>query len=181
MPFECVSRRHPGIRRKWISPISARFSPTSRAPSGSSGCSRWCCGVGPQAGRVGGGELTGAPGFRRMEAHDEAPIPWRQFKRQVAQEFLSGETLHGLAKRHDISRNLIRVWVEKYEAGVFADEARGRRSVAGLRSAHRGPRASCRQAGVGTGVSKGGFALRTAAEQCDHIRDRRPCGMSTGR
>jgi hypothetical protein len=29
------------------------------------------------------------------------------FKRQVAQELVSGETLHGLAKRHDISRNLI--------------------------------------------------------------------------
>ena len=40
-----------------------------------------------------------------------------EFKRQVAQEFLAGETLHGLAKRHDISRNLIRIWVEKYEAG----------------------------------------------------------------
>ncbi|WP_109794333.1 transposase [Minwuia thermotolerans] len=46
-----------------------------------------------------------------------------EFKRQVAQEFLAGETLHGLAKRHDISRNLIRVWVEKYEAGTFDDDA----------------------------------------------------------
>lgn len=44
------------------------------------------------------------------------------FKRQVAQEFLAGETLHGLAKRHDISRNLIRIWVEKYEAGAFDDD-----------------------------------------------------------
>jgi transposase len=43
------------------------------------------------------------------------------FKRQVAQEFLAGETLHGLAKRHDISRNLIRVWVANYEAGAFDD------------------------------------------------------------
>src|ERR1700737_5529140 len=32
------------------------------------------------------------------------------FKRQVAQEFLAGETLHGLLKRHDVYRNLIRVW-----------------------------------------------------------------------
>ena len=47
-----------------------------------------------------------------------------EFKRQIAEEFLSGEMLHGLAKRHDISRNLIRVWVEKYEAGVFDDDAR---------------------------------------------------------
>jgi transposase-like protein len=47
-----------------------------------------------------------------------------EFKRQVAQEYLAGETLHGLAKRHDISRNLIRVWVEKYEAGAFDEDAR---------------------------------------------------------
>jgi transposase-like protein len=47
-----------------------------------------------------------------------------EFKRQVAQEFLAGETLHGLAKRHDISRNLIRVWVAKREAGEFDEDAR---------------------------------------------------------
>ncbi len=47
-----------------------------------------------------------------------------EFKRQVAQEFLSGETLHALAKRHDISRQLIRIWVEKYEAGALDEDAR---------------------------------------------------------
>jgi transposase-like protein len=36
------------------------------------------------------------------------------FKRQVAQEFLGGVTLHGLANRHELSRNLIRIWVKKY-------------------------------------------------------------------
>jgi transposase-like protein len=46
------------------------------------------------------------------------------FKRQVAEEYLAGETLHGLAKRHDISRNLIRVWLAKYEAGAFDDDAK---------------------------------------------------------
>jgi transposase len=45
-----------------------------------------------------------------------------EFKRQVAQEFLGGETLHGLSKRHDICRNLIRVWVQKYEAGAFDED-----------------------------------------------------------
>ena len=34
-----------------------------------------------------------------------------KFKRQVAQEFLAGETLHRLAKRYDLSRTLIRIWV----------------------------------------------------------------------
>ena len=45
-----------------------------------------------------------------------------EFKRQVAQDFIAGETLHDLAKRHDISRNLIRIWITKLEAGAFADE-----------------------------------------------------------
>lgn len=44
------------------------------------------------------------------------------FKRQVAQEFIAGETLHGLAKRHDLSRNLIRVWVRKYEEDALDDD-----------------------------------------------------------
>jgi transposase len=45
-----------------------------------------------------------------------------EFKRQVAQEYLGGETLHGLAKRHDIQRQLIRVWVSKYEEGAFDED-----------------------------------------------------------
>ena len=46
-----------------------------------------------------------------------------EFKRQVAQEFIAGETLHALAKRHDISRTLIRIWVKKFEAGAFDEDA----------------------------------------------------------
>ena len=47
-----------------------------------------------------------------------------EFKRQIAQEFIAGETLHALARRHDVSRNLIRVWVKKLETGAFDDDAR---------------------------------------------------------
>ena len=43
------------------------------------------------------------------------------FKR-LALEFLGGEALLRLSKRHDVSRNLIRIWVEKYEAGEFDEE-----------------------------------------------------------
>ena len=46
-----------------------------------------------------------------------------EFKRQVAQELLAGETLNGLAKRHDVDRNLIPIWVQKYEAGEFEEDA----------------------------------------------------------
>jgi transposase len=45
-----------------------------------------------------------------------------EFKRQVAQEDIVGETLHGLAKRHDLARNLIRIWVAKHEADAFDDD-----------------------------------------------------------
>ena len=38
-----------------------------------------------------------------------------EFKRQVAQEFLAGETLYGLAKRYDLSRTLVHVWVQKFD------------------------------------------------------------------
>ena len=46
-----------------------------------------------------------------------------EFKRRVAQEHLAdGVTLGALARHHDISRNLLRLWVEKYEAGEFDDD-----------------------------------------------------------
>ncbi len=44
------------------------------------------------------------------------------FKRQVAEEFLAGETLHGLSQRHDVSRQLIRIWVSKLEAAALDDD-----------------------------------------------------------
>ena len=31
--------------------------------------------------------------------------------------------LHGLARRHELSRTLIRIWVDKYEAGAFDEDA----------------------------------------------------------
>jgi transposase len=46
-----------------------------------------------------------------------------EFKRQIAQEFISGEALHALASRHGVSRNLIRIWVRKFEAEAFDDDA----------------------------------------------------------
>jgi len=44
-------------------------------------------------------------------------------KRQVVEEYLAGEALHALSKRHDVCRNLIRVWIEKYERGEYDDDA----------------------------------------------------------
>ena len=40
-----------------------------------------------------------------------------EFKRQVVAEYQAGELAHVLGRRHDLSRNLIRIWVEKAGAG----------------------------------------------------------------
>jgi len=57
-----------------------------------------------------------------MEAMTKHRSHSAAFKRQVAEEFLAGETLHGLSLRHDISRQLIRIWVGKFEAGALDDD-----------------------------------------------------------
>ncbi len=49
-----------------------------------------------------------------------------EFKRQVVAEYHAGETLHALGRRHDLLRNLIRIWTEKAEAGAL-DEAASER------------------------------------------------------
>ena len=61
------------------------------------------------------------------------------FKRQVIQEYLAGETLGGLADRHNLSRDLIRTWVDKYlypsqggdlcEAGVCDERAEAANTI----------------------------------------------------
>ena len=94
------------------------------------------------------------------------------FKRQVAQEFLAGETLHGLSKRHDICRNLIRVWVAKYEAGAFDEDARAATSSRSTQL--RSPPWSASSAGsTGARVSKGGIEKRTADEKREYVHDQR--------
>ena len=45
------------------------------------------------------------------------------FKRRFVQAYLAGETLHGPAGRHDLSRTPIRIRVEKYETGAFDEDA----------------------------------------------------------
>ena len=41
------------------------------------------------------------------------------FERRVVREYPAGETLHGLAYRHELSRTPIRIRVNEYEAAAF--------------------------------------------------------------
>ena len=46
-----------------------------------------------------------------------------EFKRQVVLDFMEGRAeLRGLARQHSLSRHLIRLWIQKYEAGQLNDE-----------------------------------------------------------
>ena len=58
-----------------------------------------------------------------MEKSQCGTVPTASSSNARSFRYLIGETLHGLAKRHDASRPLIRVWIEKYEAGEFDDDA----------------------------------------------------------
>src|ERR1700724_1276106 len=58
-----------------------------------------------------------------MKAMAKHRIHSIEFKRQIAQAFIAGETLHALASRHDISPSLIRIWGRKFESGAFDDDA----------------------------------------------------------
>ena len=55
-----------------------------------------------------------------------------EFKRQVVAEYHGGETLHALSRRHDLALNLIRIWVEKAEAGALDEDG----AAAGLLTAY---------------------------------------------
>ena len=106
------------IATLWQCPRYFRFTPENRHSSqGAVECA-------PGAGQVKVSDLTGVLGFRKMKAMARQQRSHSiEFKRQVVQEYIAGETLYGLAKRHDLSRQLIRVWVEKYEAGGLDADA----------------------------------------------------------
>ena len=101
-----------------------------------------------------------------------------EFKRQVALDFIAGETLHGLAKRHDISRNLIGIWVKKLEAGAFDEDARAADLLQEYEAKIAALERMVGQAGPRNRVSKGGAEKRTAAEKREYIRLHRPYGIS---
>jgi transposase len=101
-----------------------------------------------------------------------------EFKRQVAQEFLAGKTLHGLAQRHDICRNLIRVWVQKYEAGAFDEDT----AAADLLQQYEARIAALERL-VGKQALelefiKGAVRSATPAEKREYVRHCRPPGLS---
>jgi transposase-like protein len=101
-----------------------------------------------------------------------------QFKRQVAQDFIAGETLHGLARRHDVSRNLIRIWVRKYEEGDFDDDTPAADLIQEYETRIAALEWLVRRQVLELEILMGVLRSATMAERHDHIRHCRPVNIS---
>src|SRR5919205_4324209 len=99
-----------------------------------------------------------------------------EFKRQLVEEHLGGVSLTELARRHDISHELLRTWMKKYEAGEFAGD--GPAGPARLRGQDRRPRAQGRAAHHGAGPAQKRAPLGAPGERREHLRRERPEGCS---
>ena len=103
------------------------------------------------------------------------------FKRQVAEEFIAGETLHALSKRHDISRQLIRIWVGKFEAGALDDDVQAADLLQEYEAKIAALETDGGAAGAGDRAAKGGFKACTPAEKRDYLRRHRSRGITVSR
>jgi transposase-like protein len=103
------------------------------------------------------------------------------FKRQVAQEFVAGETLHALAKRHDVSRQLIRIWVGQFEAGALDDDVQAADLIQEYEAKIAALERMVGRQALELELLKGGFEACTPAEKREHLRRHRPRGISVAR
>ena len=103
------------------------------------------------------------------------------FKRQVAEEYLAGAAPSVLGERHDVCRNLVRIWMRKYEAGEYDDDARAADTLQEFEAKVAALEQLVGRAGAGDRVFKKGREKRTLAERRAHIRDHRPAGVSVAR
>jgi transposase len=106
-----------------------------------------------------------------------------EFKRQVVQEYLSGEeSLHGLAKHHDVCRNLIRVWIEKDEAGAFDEDQEAASLLQDYQAKIAALERKVGQLTMELDLLKKGATLREPAEKREFLDRQRPkaCSVSEG-
>ena len=101
-----------------------------------------------------------------------------EFKQQIAQEYLGGATLHGLSKPHDISRNLIRIWVDKYQAGALDEEVVAAELLQSYEARIAALERLVGKQALELEFLKGGSACSTPTEKRHHVRRHRPRGLS---
>ena len=100
------------------------------------------------------------------------------FKKQIVQEYAAGATLNGLAREHDLSRNLIRIWVAKSESGEFDPDVEAATLLADYEAKIVALERMVGRQALEIELLKGGSAARTVSEKRAYVRDRRPGGLS---
>ena len=73
-----------------------------------------------------------------MEAHGTISNPQHRVQAPGGAGLSGGRELHSLTRRHDLARNLIRIWIQKFEAGALDDEAIAGLSTKGHKISHEG-------------------------------------------
>lgn len=99
-----------------------------------------------------------------------------EFKRQVVLDFLEGRgELRGLAREHNLSRHLIRLWIQKYEAGQLNDEVADATRIAEYETKIAELERKVGQLTMEVDLLKKGGALGTPAERREFLdRERSP-------
>ena len=82
-----------------------------------------------------------------------------------------------MAKRHDLSRNLVRVWVQKYEAGAFDDDAAAADTIQAYEARIAALERLVGRQALELEFLKGALR-RAAAKKRAYVRDHRPDGLS---
>lgn len=100
------------------------------------------------------------------------------FKKQVVQEYAAGATLNALAREHDLSRTLIRIWIAKCESGEFDPDVEAATLLGDYEAKIATLERMVGRQAVEIEFFKGGSAARTIAEKRAYVRDRRPRGLS---
>ena len=104
-----------------------------------------------------------------------------EFKRQVVAEYHAGESAHVLGRRHDLSRNLIRIWVEKAGAGELDQDV----EAADLLGAYEAKIAALErlvgQQALEIEFLKKAQKIARSPSKRALVRDHRPAGLSVER
>ena len=70
------------------------------------------------------GTFVQGRGFRSTKTHDEEPPLQHRLQAPGRGGVPRRRGAFRLGRRHDLCRNLVRIWVRKYEAGEYDDDAR---------------------------------------------------------
>ena len=99
----------------------------------------------------------------------------------MAEKLIVGEALHALSKRYDISRQLIRIWVGKFEAGALDGDAQAASLIQEYEAKIAALERMVGRQALELEPLKGGFEACSLAEKRDHLRRHRPPGLSVAR